>query len=551
SFWEKSVQNNHQTSPFDPKFIIAMIAVGAVYFGWQTYLSQKYPNRLQTAAVTVDSKESQAPKTPAAADKNSLANNNQVALSVEQKSDPVPEKILSFDSGKASFQISSQGMGLLNYQIKSYEDRQGGKIKIGAVDAKGAGLFALLLQKSENPIPFVINEVAPGEYEGTYTNKSTKITRRLKFNEANYSFESSIQILSVDESLVAGFLLRLPDKINESSKGSLLFPSYEHQDFIIEDQKKKEVVNFNHAKENIDKVFKATHLLSVGSQYFASAILDQSDITPDTKILADINTKHVQAEMVFGPFQAGQDISFKQILFAGPKVMEVLKASSPDLSVILDHGFFGFISKPLLEIMKAFYGISKNWGVAIILLTLLVRLCVLPFNIMSFKSMKAMQQIQPQVQGLREKYKDDPMTLNKEMMALMKENKANPLGGCLPMLLQIPIFFALYKVIGSSVELYQSPFFGWIQDLSAHDKFYVLPVLMGISMFLQQKLTPMTTMDPTQAKIMMFLPVVFSLFMLNLPSGLTLYMFVSTVFGITQQKLMLGNTQAKTPVLVS
>jgi YidC/Oxa1 family membrane protein insertase len=170
---------------------------------------------------------------------------------------------------------------------------------------------------------------------------------------------------------------------------------------------------------------------------------------------------------------------------------------------------------------------------------------------MSFKSMKAMQQIQPHVQVLREKHKDDPMTLNKEMMALMKENKANPLGGCLPMLLQIPIFFALYKVIGSSVELYQSPFFGWIQDLSAHDKFYVLPVLMGISMFLQQKLTPMTTLDPTQAKIMMFLPVVFSLFMLNLPSGLTLYMFVSTVFGIIQQKLMLGNTQAKTPVLVS
>jgi len=160
--------------------------------------------------------------------------------------------------------------------------------------------------------------------------------------------------------------------------------------------------------------------------------------------------------------------------------------------------------------------------------------------------MKAMQKIQPMTQALREKYKNDPARMNSEMMALMKEHGANPLGGCLPMLLQIPIFFALYKVINSSVELYQSPFMFWITDLSMHDKFYVLPVLMGISMFVQQKLTP-STMDPTQAKIMAFMPLVFSLFMLNLPSGLTLYMFVSTLFGITQQYFMM---KEKKPVSI-
>ena len=146
-----------------------------------------------------------------------------------------------------------------------------------------------------------------------------------------------------------------------------------------------------------------------------------------------------------------------------------------------------------------------------------------------------MQTIQPKLTALRERYKDDPVTLNREMMTVMKQNNANPLAGCLPMLLQIPIFFALYRVIGSSVELYQAPFFGWIQDLSFHDKFYVLPVLMGVTMFIQQKMTP-STMDPTQAKILAFMPVLFSVFMLNLPAGLTLYMFVSAVFGIIQQK---------------
>jgi YidC/Oxa1 family membrane protein insertase len=196
------------------------------------------------------------------------------------------------------------------------------------------------------------------------------------------------------------------------------------------------------------------------------------------------------------------------------------------------------ISKPLVYIMKAFHSMVDNWGLAIIFLTLLVRLCVLPFNLMSMRSMKAMQKIQPKLTALREKYKEDPMTLNRETMSLMKENGANPLGGCLPMLIQIPIFFALYRVIGSSIELYQSPFFGWITDLSSHDIYYVLPVLMGITMFVQQKLTP-STMDPTQAKIMMFLPLVFSLFMLQLPSGLTLYMFVSTLFGAVQQMIIM------------
>jgi YidC/Oxa1 family membrane protein insertase len=210
---------------------------------------------------------------------------------------------------------------------------------------------------------------------------------------------------------------------------------------------------------------------------------------------------------------------------------------------ILDFGFFGMIARPLLYVMKAFHLWVGNWGFAIIMLTLLVRLCVLPFNIMSAKSMKAMQKVQPIIQGLREKYKDDAMRLNTEMMAVMKQNGANPMGGCLPMLIQIPVFFALYRVIGSSIELYNSPFIFWINDLSAHDKFYVLPVLMAVFMFIQQKITP-STMDPTQAKIMAFLPLVFSVFMLQLPSGLTLYMVVSTLFGIIQQYLIMRDTKA-------
>lgn len=169
---------------------------------------------------------------------------------------------------------------------------------------------------------------------------------------------------------------------------------------------------------------------------------------------------------------------------------------------------------------------------------------------MSFKSAQAMQKIKPKMDAVREKYKNDPMKMNQETMALMKNNNANPLSGCLPMLLQIPIFFALWKAIGSSIELYQQPFFGWITDLSYHDPYFVFPILMGITMFLQQKMTP-TTMDPMQAKILNFMPILFTLFMLTLPSGLTIYNFVSSLFGVIQQYFLLRENKTDSKQVVA
>ena len=203
----------------------------------------------------------------------------------------------------------------------------------------------------------------------------------------------------------------------------------------------------------------------------------------------------------------------------------------------MNYGIFGFISKPLLKLLVLMHQIFNNWGLALIAMTILVRLLLMPFNVMSFRSAQSMQKIKPKMDKVRELYKNDPLRMNKETMALMKENNANPISGCLPMLLQIPIFFALWRMISSSVEIYQQPFFGWITDLSSHDTFFILPILMGITMFLQQKMTP-TNLDPMQAKILNFMPIIFTLFMLSLPSGLTLYNFVSSLFGVIQQYIM-------------
>lgn len=160
-----------------------------------------------------------------------------------------------------------------------------------------------------------------------------------------------------------------------------------------------------------------------------------------------------------------------------------------------------------------------------------------------------MQKIQPEIARLKEVYKGNTQALNVEMMKLMRENKVNPMGGCLPLLLQLPVFWALYQVLQNSIELYRAPFFGWITDLSMKDPYYVLPVLMGLSMFVQQKITP-STMDPAQARVMMIMPIMFSFLMFGLPSGLTLYIFVSTLFGIIQQMIMMRDKNESGHVVV-
>jgi YidC/Oxa1 family membrane protein insertase len=212
----------------------------------------------------------------------------------------------------------------------------------------------------------------------------------------------------------------------------------------------------------------------------------------------------------------------------------MLESIDKNLAGVVDFGFFGFIGHYILKIMVWFYSIVGNWGVSIILLTLLVRIVVLPFMIMSFRSMKSMQVIQPKLKELREKYKDDKQKLNEAMMRMYKEEKINPLGGCLPILVQIPVFIALYWMLLESVEMRQAPFMLWIQDLSSPDPFFVLPILMGVTMLIQHRLNP-TPLDPIQARVMMVLPIAFTFFFIFFPAGLVLYWVVNNVLSIAQQ----------------
>ena len=230
----------------------------------------------------------------------------------------------------------------------------------------------------------------------------------------------------------------------------------------------------------------------------------------------------------------GQTVTASCNIFFGPKDIDILKSQSAELEGAIDLGWFSALAKPLLHSLKLFYRYFHNYGIAIIVITFILKILFFPLTHKSYKSMKEMQKLQPKMQELKDKFKDDRDGLNRAVMELYKTHKVNPLGGCLPMIVQIPVFFGLYKALMFSIELRHAPFFFWMQDLSAKDPYYVTPIIMGVTMFIQQKMTP-TNMDPVQAKMMLALPVVFTFMFLNFPSGLVLYWLVNNILTIAQQ----------------
>ncbi len=231
-------------------------------------------------------------------------------------------------------------------------------------------------------------------------------------------------------------------------------------------------------------------------------------------------------------------------LYAGPKEYDTLRSLNIGLEETIDFGWFIFgswsvvkaVAKPIFYVLRFINDYTHNYGVTIILLTMGIKLLFVPLQYKSYKSMKQMQMIQPKVLGLQEKYKDDRDKLNKELIKLYRDHKVNPVGGCLPMVLQMPVFVALFNILYMTIDLRQAPFVGWITDLSVQDPYYVLPIILGVTLVIQQKITP-TTMDPTQAKIMLFLPVVMTFLFVNFPAGLVLYWLTNNVLTIGQQVL--------------
>lgn len=517
---------NETESPFgSPRFLAALAITFLSLWGWQYYMNQKYPPQ------KVKTSEAATPQTPTMAAGAAAVSSEKSPQESSLEAATAAATQIDYSNDKVAFSVTSNGLGFSQFVVKDYKDREG---KFVTYDPK-TPLFSVLYKNV--PVQFAVVKKSDVEFFGEAIIDGKKITRTLAFNPESMAISSEISF----EQGIEALQIKIDQKKIEVKSSNILMPSFEHQDFVFIQNGKTiaESISTLKAGEGILKTASGVEMAGITTQYFTTAFLNKSDFLPsitkkvegnDTSLMIDYDLKNVTATKI------------NQTFYVGAKKTEVLNSIDSKFTELLNYGMFGFISKPLLKLLKLMHDLLGNWGLAIIGMTIIVRAILLPFNVISFKSAQAMQRIKPQMDAIREKYKNDPMRLNKETMALMKDQKANPISGCLPMLIQIPIFFALWRAISSSVELYQQPFFGWITDLSSHDSFFVLPILMGITMYLQQKLTP-STMDPMQAKILSFMPIIFSLFMITLPSGLTLYNFISALFGVIQQYFLLKQTK--------
>ena len=545
----------------EKRAILAAVLMAAVFIVYQTFFFPEAPVAPKPPAPAATQPIAPAPPVPSAP----AAAPAVPGARAPQSPRPL-QRLATVETPLYRDVVSSEG-GKLQELVLRYRGEKpmvivgdlGPQGLLLSLDGNGPGdVISMNLDKdvvtaTDKPVDLVLT----GESDGL------KIRQTLRFHPGGYAIDA---------------LLRVENASGASRTIGLSLPWFTRQAWHavpekFQGQHPTEIVWASHGSVNrIDDLGAATSIVVDGdwvaldSVWYLAALVPRSPgfklvIATEGKVADPKNgdktpagraTVALKAAPTIAPGQAWEgNVTF----YAGPKEHERLKALG--LEGTINFGGFPLPRKwgglpmewlgvPILLLMNWTYKHVGNYGVAIILLTVVSKVLFYPLTVKSMRSMKAMQALQPQVNALRSKYQKDPQTLQRETLALYKKHRVNPMGGCLPMIAQVPIFYALYLALSVSVELQNSPFlcfgrlFGvdlWICDLAAHDPTYVLPVLMGITMFVQQKLTP-TMGDPRQAKMMLFMPIIFTFMFLNLPSGLVLYWTVSNVLQILQQKLM-------------
>lgn len=522
---------DEKNSFLDRNTLSAIFSSLVIFIGWQYYVSVKYPDANKKEDANIDLVEKSMAKTKSSLSQDEALESTEktVGFSSEPTPSVAEEQIFSSNYENFNITLTSKGMGFKKVQLNNFTDREEKKITF-VNPFNNLGSFVTLFKGK--PVHFSVEKKSDVHFTGIGQLGSQVVIKEMIFDPENYTFNVSIKTLrgqpdqgDLVETQISNEVLKV--------KSSMFTPAYEGTEFFTIDEGSEEREKINIEKK-YSQSFEKVSLTSIGTHYFAMALKDNSDLVPRTRVFYEPEHQVAYASVFHEARMNSGQTSIQFTGFVGPKKYDILKGLEPGFVQMIDYGMFSVLSRPILQMLKWLFGVLKNWGLAIIVLTLFIRILLLPINIASLKSMKKMQKIQPQLKAIKEKYKDDPQRVNQETMAIMKKEKANPLGGCLPMLLQIPVFLALYSALGQSVELYKAPFIFWIHDLSYQDPYFVLPVAVGVLYFIQMNITPQP-MDPAQAKVMKFIPILFCFFMITVPSGLTLYFFVNTVFGIGQQ----------------
>ena len=516
----------------DRKTMMTVLIMLGIFIGWEKFYMEPRRQAQQVAAspVAVDQKSVEAPQVVAPGNITDA-----------------PEQSVVIDLGESVLKVTNKAKLFRSWELKKYRealDKSSNAIDLVDVSHQSGGLGDIVFDRPE----YLYLDKATGSLVDSgdrviwsYEDANIKIKRTIQKPAAG----SRVLDFDVDVEFLSAPAKNMFVSLSSESKDS---------DADLMDRKlvhySEKSFNYVDLKGNIEQAAVPFSMNWIGTtnRYFLFSLL-KADSAQVTGLVQGLGENKGRIMFVYPT--NGNRVSAKFKAFFGPKELGTLRKVDPTLEQTIDFGWFTLFAYPLLRFMKLLNDLVSNWGVAIILLTLAVKLLTFPLTYKSMVSMKQMAKLNPQIQKLKDKYGADKEALNREMMMLMKTQGYNPLAGCLPILIQMPVFFALYRVLYSSTELYQAPFMLWIQDLSAKDPFYITPVLLTGVMFIQQKITPTTATDPVQAKMLQWMPVMFGVFMLQLPAGLTIYMLVNAIAGIAQQvllnkKLDTGNATAAT-----
>ncbi len=498
----------------EKRTLIAVVLSIAILIGYQFFFATPPPP------------QKPAEKPEGIVEKGTIAEKTQIApvKPVSIPSAAVAEKEITVDTELYSATLTSVGGTVKKWELKKHTDKEG----LSVVLQKGQSVVPPLSIMSQNNfnlsgINFRVSgrnlslseNLPTGSLVFEYATPEYSVRRTFTFYNNKYKFDLKDEVIGLPEYwLAVGNDFGIYNKKDDSEHiGPILLQNTDR-------------IEIKTGKLQEPKVFQGgIKWIANEDKYFFAGIVPakQMDEAKAWKI-QDASVIAIKGKPGVNDF----------LIYAGPKEHDRLKELNVGLDHIIDFGFFSIISRPLFWLLKLFYDYLGNYGWAIVLLTIVTRIPFIPLINKSQKAMKKMQDIQPKMAELKEKYKNDPQKMQKELMAMYKKHKVNPLGGCLPMLLQVPVFFALYTILSIAIELRGAPFMLWVTDLSVKDPYYILPIVMGITMVVQQKMTP-TSMDPKQAKIMMFMPVIFTFLFLNFASGLVLYWLVNNVLSIIQQ----------------
>lgn len=530
----------------DKRSLAAISLCIAFYLAYTQYLQIKYPDYGKPRPTV-----SQGGPVAAAPTAAPTATSTPVAVAAEQS----PAKMLSaselvVETDVAVFQFSQASGGLDSVRLKSYKQ----DVKSDALAEVLSGPLTVQGVIGPNAAVPAVSPVFYAERSGRSIRfwrdqDGVRITQEYRVPEKGYGLDLDVAFANIgatDVDLVAGLVAAETVQFKESQKilGFLPGVPSEIQNVVTSieaDPEHHELRSFCEKGESLKSPSAPVQFLGLDKHYFMALLLPKSKSLNLRVEPMQLNKESCRVALTTyepqGILPAGQAVTLAYRGFFGPKDLNVLNAFDDRLGEAVNFGVFGFIARPLLYVIQGFNDkVFHNYGLAIIFLTILLKVLFYPLMRASAESMHKMKQLQPQMKALQEKFKEDRQRLNQELMKFYALHKINPMKGCLPILPQIPVFFAFYQVLQNAIELRHAPFYGWIRDLSEMDPYLVTPLLMGVAMFVQQKLTPQAGMDKTQEKILMFMPIMFTVMMLTLPAGLTLYMLTNTVTGIAQQR---------------